>query len=124
MKLASKNVKYLECWSCGYTVLSAKCKCNKIFWFSTKFLISIFSKYVWVAPLNKEKAITMANALPKVLAESNREPNKIWVDKCRGLYNRLIRSVETKNLLRGCEFIGKCWPTFLAYLQDLLIKIV
>ena len=80
----------------------------KIFWFSKKNLISIFSKYVWVTPLNKEKAITMTNAFPKVLAESNRKPNKIWVDKRHGLYNRLIR----------------CWPTLLAYLEDLLIKIV
>ena len=44
-------------------------------------VISIFSKYAWVDPLKDKKAITITNAFQKTLKESNRKPNKIWVDK-------------------------------------------
>ena len=43
--------------------------------------IDIFSKYAWVIPLKDKKGITITNAFQKILKESNRKPNKIWVDK-------------------------------------------
>ena len=52
-------------------------KVNK--WF--RFLlcvIDIFSKYAWVVPL---KDISIVNAFQKILKESDRKPNKTWVDK-------------------------------------------
>ena len=42
-------------------------------------IIDIFS--AWVAPLKDEKGITIVNAFQKVLDNSMRKPNKIWVDK-------------------------------------------
>ena len=44
-------------------------------------VIDIFSKYAWVVPLKDKKGITITNAFQKILKESNRKPNKIWVDK-------------------------------------------
>ena len=44
-------------------------------------VIDIFSKYAWVVPLKDKKGITITNAFQKILKESNRRPNKIWVDK-------------------------------------------
>ena len=44
-------------------------------------VIDIFSKYAWVVPLKDKKGITIINAFQKILKESNRKPNKIWVDK-------------------------------------------
>ena len=43
-------------------------------------VINICSKYTWVIPLKGIKGITITNAFQKVLDESNRKPNKIWVD--------------------------------------------
>ena len=40
-----------------------------------------FCKYAWVVPLNDKKEITTTNAFQKFLKESNRKPNKVWVDK-------------------------------------------
>ena len=44
-------------------------------------VIDIFSKYAWVVPLKDKKGVSIVNAFQKILHDSNREPNKIWVDK-------------------------------------------
>ena len=41
--------------------------------------------------------MTIANAFQKILKESNRKPNKIWVDKGSKFYNRSIKSWLEKN---------------------------
>ena len=66
-------------------------KFNKGFWFLL-CVIDIYSKYSWVIPLNNKKCITITNAFQKILDESNRKPNKIWVDKGSGFYNRSMKS--------------------------------
>ena len=55
-------------------------------------IIDILSKYAWVVPLNDKKSIIITNALQKVLYESNRKPNKIWVDKDSEFYHRSMKS--------------------------------
>ena len=66
-------------------------KFNEGFWFLL-CVIDIYSKYSWVIPLNDKKCITITNAFQKILDESNRKPNKIWVDKGSGFYNRSMKS--------------------------------
>ena len=44
-------------------------------------IIDIFNKYAWVIPLKDEKGVSVVNTFQKILKESNRKPNKIWVDK-------------------------------------------
>ena len=60
-------------------------------------VIDIYSKYTWVILLKDKKGITIANAFQKILKESNRKPNKIWVDKGSKFYNRSIKSWLEKN---------------------------
>ena len=43
--------------------------------------IDTYIKYTWVIPLKDKKGITITNAFQKILKESNRKTNKIWVDK-------------------------------------------
>ena len=60
-------------------------KFNK--WF--RFLlcvIDIFSKYFWVVPLKDKNGASIVNAFQKILDDSNRKPNKIWVDKGSEFY--------------------------------------
>ena len=54
-------------------------------------VIDIFSKYAWVVPLKDKKGITITNAFQKILKESNRKPNKIWVDKGSEFYNSSLK---------------------------------
>ena len=64
---------------------------NKGFRFLLR-VIDIYSKYAWVIPLKDKKEIAITNAFQKFLKESNRTPNKIWVDKGSEFYNRLTKS--------------------------------
>ena len=60
-------------------------KCNK----GIRFLlcaIDIFSKYAWVVPLKDKKGASIATAVESILKQSNRKPNKIWVDKGSEFY--------------------------------------
>ena len=49
-----------------------------------KYLLCVtdsFSKYVWVIPVKDKKVVSIANGFEKVLNDSKRKPNKIWVDR-------------------------------------------
>ena len=65
-------------------------KFDKGFWFLL-CVIDIYSKYAWVIPLRNKKGITITNAFQKTLKESNRKPNKIWVDKGSKFYNNSFK---------------------------------
>ena len=54
-------------------------------------VIDIFSKYPWVVPLKDKKGISIVNAFQKILKESDRKPNKIWVDKGSEFYNSYFK---------------------------------
>ena len=56
-----------------------------------------FSKYPRVIPSKDKKGITITNAFQKILNESNRKPNKIWVDNGNELYNRSMKSFLQNN---------------------------
>ena len=44
-------------------------------------VIDSFNKYVWVIPLKDKKGVSIANGLEKVLNDSKRKTNKIWVNR-------------------------------------------
>ena len=49
-----------------------------------KFLlcvIDIFSKYAWVVPLKNKKGASIVNVFQKILDDSKRKANKIWVHR-------------------------------------------
>ena len=50
-------------------------------------VIDLFSKYAWVVPLKDKKGVSIADAFQKILDDSNRKPNKIWVGKGSEFYN-------------------------------------
>ena len=53
--------------------------------------IDFFSKYTWVVPLKDKREISIINAFQKILDNSNRKPNKIWVDEGGEFYNNLLK---------------------------------
>ena len=50
-------------------------------------VIDIFSKYAWVVPLKDKKGVSIVTTFQSILKQSNRKPNKIWVDKGSEFYN-------------------------------------
>ena len=62
-------------------------------WFRVMLcVIDIYMKYACDILLKDKKDISVTNALQIILDESNRKPNKIWVDKGSQLYNGSMRS--------------------------------
>ena len=49
--------------------------------------------------MKDKQCITITNAFQKILDESNRKPNKIWVDKGSEFFNRSIKSWLEKNAI-------------------------
>ena len=50
--------------------------------------IDLFSKYAIVVTLKDKKGISITYAFKKIIKQSNRKPNKIWVDQGGEFYNR------------------------------------
>ena len=59
--------------------------------------IYIFSKYAWVVPLKDKKSLSIINTFQKNLKESDRKPNKIWVDKGSEFYNSFLKKLLKAN---------------------------
>ena len=54
-------------------------------------VIDIFSSYAWVVPLKDKNSVSIANEFRSILKESNRKPNKIWVDKDSEFHNNSFK---------------------------------
>ena len=59
--------------------------------------IDLFSKYAFVIPLKDKKGISIANAFNKIIKQSNRKPNKIWVDQGGEFYNNVFEKWLSDN---------------------------
>ena len=52
--------------------------------------IDLYSKYDFVIPLKDKKGISIVNLFNKIIKQSNRKPNKIWVDQGGEFYNNVF----------------------------------
>ena len=59
--------------------------------------IDLFSKYAFVVRLKDKKGISIVNAFNKIIKQSNRKPNKVWVDQEGGFYNRVFKKWLSDN---------------------------
>ena len=62
----NKNIKYLLC------------------------VIDVCPNYEWVKPLKDNKGKTVLITFIEIVNESNRKPNKLWVDQGREFYNKIM----------------------------------
>ena len=53
--------------------------------------IDLFSKYAFVISLKDKRGISIVNSFNKIIKQSNRKPNKIWVDQGSEFYNRVFK---------------------------------
>ena len=59
--------------------------------------IDLYSKYAFVISLKDKKGISIVNAFNKIIKQSNRNPNKIWVDQGREFYNNVFKKWLSDN---------------------------
>ena len=53
--------------------------------------IDLYSMYAFVIPLENKKGISVTNGFNKIIKQSNRKPNKIWVDQGGEFYNNVFK---------------------------------
>ena len=59
--------------------------------------IDLYSKYAFFIPLKDKKGISIVNAFNKIIKQSNRKPNKIWVDQGGEFYNNVFEKWLSDN---------------------------
>ena len=59
--------------------------------------IDLYSKYAFVIPLENKKGISVTNGFNKIIKQSNRKPNKIWVDQGGEFYNNVFKKWLSDN---------------------------
>ena len=59
--------------------------------------IDLYIKYAFVVPLKYKKGISIVNAFNKIIKQSNRKPNKIWVDQGGEFYNNVFEKWLSDN---------------------------
>ena len=59
--------------------------------------IDLFSKYAFAVSLKDKKGISITNAFNKIIKQSNRKPNKIWVDQEGEFYNHVFKKWLSDN---------------------------
>ena len=64
--------------------------------------IDFYSKYAFVIPLKDKKGISIVNAFNKIIKQSNRKPNKIWVDQGGEFYNNVFEKWLSDNDIIIC----------------------
>ena len=77
-------------WGADLADMQLLSKFNKGFRFLL-CVIDICGKYAWVIPLKDKKGISIVNDFQKILKESDRRPNKMWVDKESEFYNNSFK---------------------------------
>ena len=60
-------------------------------------VIDLFSRYAWVIPLKNKKGESIVEEFEKILDDSDRKPNKIWVDHGSEFYNNKFKSFLKEN---------------------------
>ena len=59
--------------------------------------IDLYSKYAFVIPLKDKKGISIVNAFDQIIKQSERKPNKIWVDQGSEFYNNNFKKWLSRN---------------------------
>ena len=59
--------------------------------------IDLYSKYAFVISLKDKKGISIVNAFNKIIKQSKRKPNKIWVDQGGEFYNNVFEKWLSDN---------------------------
>ena len=59
--------------------------------------VDLYSKYAFVISLENKKEISVTNGFNKIIKQSHRKPNKIWVDQGGQFYNNIYKKWLSDN---------------------------
>ena len=68
-------------------------------------VIDVFRKYAWSVPLLDKTGNTITNAFDNIIEQSNRKPNKLWVDQGSEFFNRVMdKWLKDNHIMRYTTF--------------------
>ena len=70
--------------------------------------MDLFSKYAFVVPLKDKKGTSISNAFNKIIKQSNRKPNEIWVDQGGEFYNNIFKIRLSNNDTIMYSTVNEC----------------
>ena len=56
-------------------------------------VIDLFTKYAWALPLTNKTGKSIKEAFQRIMRESKRRPNKLWVDHGKEFYNKDVKKL-------------------------------
>ena len=59
--------------------------------------VDLYSKYAFVIPLENKKETSVTNGFNKIIKQSHRKPNKLWVDQGGEFYNNVYKKWLSDN---------------------------
>ena len=71
-------------------------------------IIDLFSRYSWVIPLKNKKGDSIVEGFIKILNNSNRKPNKIWVDNGKQICNNTFKNFLKNNDIKMYSTFNEC----------------
>ena len=66
-----------------------------------------FYKYAWVVSLKDKKGVSIVDDFQKILDDSHRKPNKIWVDNGSEFYYNSFKTWSKDNDIEMCSNLMK-----------------
>ena len=88
--------------------------------------IDLYSKYAFVIPLKDKKGNSIVNAFDKIIKQSGRKPNKIWVYQGGEFYNNVFKKWLSDNDLNMYSRYNRVVPVvpegFIRALKNKLYK--
>ena len=57
----------------------------------------MYTNYAFVVPLKDKKGISVTNGFHKIIKQSGRKPNNIWVDQGSEFYNHVFKRWLSRN---------------------------
>jgi len=78
-----------EIWSADLVEMQDFSKYNNGFRYLLT-VIDVMSKYAWAVPLKDKTGKSVTAAFEKIVKESGRKPMKLWVDKGKEFYNKVM----------------------------------
>ena len=56
-------------------------------------VIDVISKYGWMLPLKGKTGKSVADTFKEIFRKSKRKPEKLWTDKGREFYNKIVKEL-------------------------------
>ena len=84
--------------------------------------IDLYSKYAFVVPLKDKKGISVTNGFNKIIKQSGKKPNKIWVDQGSEFYNHIFKRWLSRNNIIMYSSSVRVAERFIRTLKNKLYK--